>query len=327
MGVARKHSRVRVPTAWLLEGPAYVRYKTLIDILGRGPDETKARKARAAVSRDHAVKQLMARRNTDGYWGTPEDIFKWWPKKDTTFWVLGVLADFGLTRRNLQISRACEYVLSTQLPSGGFGVSPPPKPYDCFTGVIVSALARLGYSKDKRLERAYGWLLDRQRRDGGFWCKDTGQCGGPREKEPSCALGSLWVLSALTANPTLATGEVAGKCAAFLLGCWDNRGKIKYAGHDSQIGSGWEKLKYPFTDYRILHYLDTISRVPSIRKDARVHEIAGALISRRDSEGLFTPESIHKAWSDFDFGQKRQPSMWLTCIAYGALARLDRLAL
>ena len=71
-------------------------------------------------------RRLLARRNDEGFWGAPDDLFKWWPKKDTTFWVLGVLADFGLTREDSGIDRACEYVFSTQLPSGAFGLRPPP---------------------------------------------------------------------------------------------------------------------------------------------------------------------------------------------------------
>jgi hypothetical protein len=311
------------PTAWLLEGPAYVRYRTLIDILGRSPSGKEARLARAAVRRARGVTRLLARRNDRGYWGTPRDIFTWWPKKDTTFWVLGVLADFGLTRRDAGIGRACEYVLSTQLPEGGFGVRPPPKPYECFTGVLAAALARLGYTGDDRLERAFEWLVGRQRTDGGFWCKDTGQPGGPRVREPSCALASLWVLSALTAHPSLRDSATCRRCAMFLLTCWDNRGRIKYAGHDSQIGSGWEKLKYPFTDYRVLHYLDALSRVASVRGDARLAQMAEFVMSKRDADGRLTPESIHKAWSEFDFGQKAKPSRWLTCLAHGAVARLD----
>lgn len=310
-------------TDWLLEGPAFVRYRTLVDILGCPREDRKALRAREAVPRDVTIMRLLDQRNEDGYWGTPEDIFKWWPKKDTTFWVLGVLADFGLTRGDSGIERACEYVLSTQLPSGAFGLRPPPKPYDCFTGVLAKALARLGYMGDERLERAYEWLSGRQRIDGGFWCKNTGQPGGPREQEPSCALASLWVLSALAAHPVLKRSEACSRCARFLLRCWDNRDRIKYAGHDSQIGSGWEKLKYPFTDYRILHYLDGLSRVASVREDARVAEMAALLMSKRDAEGRFQPESIHEAWSEFDFGQKKEPSMWLTCVVYATLARLD----
>jgi len=35
-------------------------------------------------------------------------------------------------------------------------------------------------------------------------------------------------------------------------------------------------------------------------------EMVNLLLSKRDSKGRFTPESIHKVWSIFDFGQKKE---------------------
>ena len=159
--------------------------------------------------------------------------------------------------------------------------------------------------------------------DGGFWCKNTGQPGGPREHEPSCAFATLCVLEALVRNSELRESSLARQSAEFLLRCWDRRGKIKYAGHDSQIGTGWEKLKYPFTDYRILKYLDALSQVESVRSDSRIADMVDLVMSKQDEEGRFCAESIHKAWSDFDFGQKASPSRWITFLVYRIVKRLD----
>ncbi|MGB2698535.1 MAG: prenyltransferase/squalene oxidase repeat-containing protein, partial [Candidatus Zixiibacteriota bacterium] len=246
----------------------------------------------------------------------------WWPKKDTTFWVLGMLADFGLKREDKNIARACEYVFSTQLAEGGFGWAPPPTPGDCFTGILTESLAKSGYGSDPRLEKAYEWLTVRQRLDGGFWCKNTGQPGGPREKEPSCAFATLCVLGALIQHPELKEDTITKKGADFLFRCWENRGKIKYAGHDSQIGKGWDKLKYPFTDYRILKYLDVLSQLEFAKNDRRMNKIVDILIAKKDKEGRFCSESIHKVWLDFDFGQMNSPSRWITLLAYLIVRRM-----
>ena len=104
--------------------------------------------------------------------------------------------------------------------------------------------------------------------------------------------------------------------------CWENRSKIKYAGHDSQIGTDWEKLKYPFTDYRILKSLDTLSQFKFIKNDPRFKEMIDVLASKQDANGRFTPESIHQVWSDFDFGQKEKPSFWVTFLALNILKRI-----
>jgi len=307
---------------WLLDGEPWVIYRTLTWLLDKDEKDNSVMAARAAIPNHPLIKKIFAGLNEDGYWGKPKDIHTWWPKKDTTFWLLPMLGDFGFTIEDRRIARACEYVFSTQLQSGGFGWDPPTKPSDCHSSIITQSLAKLGLIGDSRLQNAYDWLIRRQRLDGGFWCKDTGQIGGPREKEPSCAMATMYVLGALTQNPKLRSSEVARRGVDFLLGCWENRGKIKYAGHDSQVGTGWEKLKYPFTDYKILKFLDVLSQFEYAKQRLQESEMVNILLSKQDEIGRFTPESIHKVWSDFDFGQKEKPSRWITLLVLRILKKI-----
>ncbi len=311
-----------IPIDWLLSGEPFVQYRTLIDLLDKKENDQEVKATKKLFCEDRLIKKIFDKQNKDGYWGTPKDIYIWWPRKDTTFWLLGILADFGFTKEDKKIGRACEYVFSTQHSSGGFGCGPPLKPYDCFTGILTESLAKLGYGSDPRMKRAYEWLIKRQRLDDGFWCKNSGQPGGPRQREPSCAYATLCVLGALAQNPEFKNGAIAKKSAKFLLKCWENRGKIKYAGHDSQIGTGWEKLKYPFTDYRILKYLDVLTQFKFMKNNPRIRAMIDLLISKKDEDGRFYAESIHKVWNDFDFGQKESPSRWLTLIVYRIIKRV-----
>jgi len=308
---------------WLLGGEPWVVYRTLVDLLDKDEKEKAVTKARAAVPEHTLIKKIFNGLNKDGYWGTPKDIHTWWPRKNTTFWLLPVLADFGFTAEDKRIARACEYVFSTQLPFGGFGWDPPTHAHDCHTAILTESLAKLGFLRDPRLQKAYEWLIERQRLDGGFWCKNTGQIGGPREKEPSCAMATMFVLGALAQNPEFLKSEAAKKGVDFLFRCWENRGKIRYAGHDSQVGTDWEKLKYPFIDYKILKFLDVLSQFEQAGRRLRESEMTSLLLSKRDSKGRFTPESIVKVWSDFDFGQKEKPSRWITLLALRIVKRIS----
>ncbi len=307
---------------WLLAGEPWVIYRTLTDLLDEEEKEKSVATARIAIPKHPLVKKIFKGLNDDGYWGRPKDIHTWWPRKNTTFWILPVLSDFGFTTDDKRIARACEYVFSTQLPSGGFGWDPPTTTGDCHSAIIIESLAKMGLSRDSRLQKAYKWLIKRQRRDGGFWCKNTGQIDGPREKEPSCAFATMFVLGALAQNPKLRNSEFALRGVDFLFECWEKRGEIKYAGHDSQIGTDWEKLKYPFTDYKILKFLDVLSQFENAKRRLRKAEAVNLLLSKRDDRGRFTPESIHKVWSDFDFGQKEKPSRWITLLALRIVKRI-----
>jgi hypothetical protein len=307
---------------WLLSGEPWVVYHALTDLLNREEKDSGVVEARLAIPEHQLVKRIFDGLNENGYWGRPKDIHTWWPRKNTTFWLFPVLADFGFTVKDRRIARACEYVMSAQLESGGFGWDPPTKPGDCHSAIIIESLAKLGLLGDSRLQKAYEWLIKRQRVDGGFWCKDTGQIGGPREKEPSCAMATMFVLGALAQNPKLQNSETAKNGVDFLFGCWRNRGKIKYAGHDSQVGTDWEKLKYPFTDYKLLKFLDVLSRFECAKHRLKESEMVNLLLSKQDAEGKFTPESIVKVWSDFDFGQKEKPSRWITLLALRIAKRI-----
>ena len=123
------------PVDWLLAGEPHVRYRTLVDLLGRPETDDEVLAAKRAIPRHKLIRGIFARQNQEGYWGSARDIQAWWPRKDTTFWVLGVLADFGLRRSARRIAVACENVLGMQHPSGGFGWAPPPTPAECFTGI------------------------------------------------------------------------------------------------------------------------------------------------------------------------------------------------
>ncbi len=308
---------------WLLAGEPWVAYRTLIDLLEMDDRDRAVAAAKRAVQQHSSVKRIFQGLNKDGYWGTPKDIHTWWPKKNTTFWVLPVLADFGFTVEDKRISRACEYVFSTQLEHGGFGWDPQNQAFDCHSAIIAESMAKLGLVEDPRLRRTYDWLAKRQRLDGGFWCKNTGQINGPREKEPSCAMATMFGLGALAQNDNFRNGNIAKRGVDFLFECWKNRGKMRYAGHDSQVGTDWAKLKYPFTDYKILKFLDVLSQFDYARQRLRESEMINVLLSKRDEIGRFTPESIHEAWSDFDFGQKEKPSRWLTFLALRIAKKVD----
>jgi hypothetical protein len=307
---------------WLLAGEPWVVYRMLVELLDKDEQDKVVLTAKKLIPEHPLIIRIFKGLNKDDYWGTPKDIHTWWPKKNTTFWLLPVLADFGFTVEDKRIARVCEYVFSTQLQSGGFGWSPPTQPYDCHTAILTESLAKLGLLRDSRLQKAYDWLIKRQRLDGGFWCKDTGQINRPREKEPSCAMAAMFVLGALAENPELRSTETAKKGVDFLFECWRNREKIKYAGHDSQVGKDWHKLKYPFTDYKILKFLDVMSRFEHAKQRLQKSEMMNLLMSKQDEKGRFLPESIVKVWSKFDFGQKERPSRWITFLALRTVKRI-----
>ncbi len=82
------------------------------------------------------------------------------------------------------------------------------------------------------------------------------------------------------------------------------------------MGTDFRKLKVPFVWYDLIHVLDVLSRFPWVLKDTRFLNMLETLESKADSHSRFTLESVWTAWKEWEFGQKKEPSRWLTFTAW-----------
>jgi hypothetical protein len=164
---------------------------------------------------------------------------------------------------------------------------------------------------DDRVQKAYRYIVDTQRLDGGWIHSKSAQRGKRREKIPSCPHATLNVLWALGENPELREGQVSRDAAEVVLRHWSERTRPYGWG----IGTTWQKMKYPFKWYGLLKFVTILSRFKFLRGDKRLGEVMDLLLRKRDEEGRWTPESVYKYWSHFSYGQKKQPSPWITVLA------------
>lgn len=81
-------------------------------------------------------------------------------------------------------------------------------------------------------------------------------------------------------------------------------------------------LRAPLIWYDILHVADVLTRFPLAQNDKRLLKFIQIIRDKADTEGRFTAESIWRDWKDWEFGQKRNPSRWITLITYRILARV-----
>ncbi len=89
------------------------------------------------------------------------------------------------------------------------------------------------------------------------------------------------------------------------------------------MGTDFRKLKVPLVWYDLIHVLDVLSRFPWLRDDPRLLDMLQVLKSKMDPQSRFTLESIWTVWKDWEFGQKRAPSRWLTLLAWRIMGRIE----
>ena len=82
------------------------------------------------------------------------------------------------------------------------------------------------------------------------------------------------------------------------------------------------KLKAPLIWYDILHVFDVFSYYKYSHNHHVFKEWLQIIESKRDSEGMFTPESIYRSWKEWDFGQKKAPSAYITFLIDQAEQRI-----
>ncbi len=309
---------------WLLASKEpWVVYNTLVDLAGADSDSATAQNAYQAMQKHPRVAALVAALDT---WPPEKPLSKAYDPKDS-IWTLSTLADFGLRRDDKRIAAIAKRIFAAQATEGGFlhggfdhTKSWDTRPYICISHVMTYALARFGYLDDPRLQKAYQHIEAWQRLDGGWHPNLINLPGNERETAPSCPFGTVNVLRAMVVHPDLRESKAATHAAEFLLECWERRAE-PYRPVGFGIGSTWDKVQYPFVQYQLLKTIDTLAQVPAIRKDARFQAMLGQLAGKQDAAGRWTAEGINKPWNDFDFGQKKQPSAWITFLAVRAMMR------
>ena len=300
-------------TRLIMSQEPWVLYNTLIDLQGIDPASPQARSEYAIMQAHPNVAALISSLDT---WPTAP-LGKAYDPKDA-IWKLGILADFGLQRDDPRIASIAERLFAAQSDEGGFlhggfdhTKSWHTRPYICIDHVQTYALARFGYLDDPRLARAYGHIASWQRLDGGWHPNALNLPGNDRESDPSCPFGTVNVLRAVLANPTLRDTPTAHRAADFLLDCYARRDE-PYRPVGFGIGSSWDKVQFPFVQYGLLKTADTLSLLPNIATDPRYQQMLSRLESKRASINGWIPEATNKPYADFIFGQKKLPSDWIT---------------
>ncbi|MEW5814723.1 MAG: hypothetical protein AB1798_04905 [Spirochaetota bacterium] len=184
----------------------------------------------------------------------------------------------------------------------------------CDAPTILYALVKFGLKNELNLEKPISFLAS-VCQSNGWPCtvsKELGSFHGPGKKSDPCPYATLLMLKLLALDEKWSQSREAENGIESLLTLWaDSREKHPYMFY---MGTDFRKLKVPLIWYDIVHAAYVLSQYPTCRQDKRFQKMVSVIVNKTDSNGLFVPESEWKAWKEWDFGQKKKPSMWLTYI-------------
>jgi hypothetical protein len=321
---------MKAPIDWLLEGEAWIVYRTRLDLLGEAESSPAVQTARNGMLADAKLQSILAELND---W--PWTVIASHKSAGQPFHKLTFAADLGLTTDDKEIKPVVEHILGQQAEEGPFQL-PTNIPVHfggsgedswgwalCDAPLLVYSLVKLGLEDDPRVQKAVAALTGLVR-DNGWPCavsKELGKFRGPGRKDDPCPYANLAMLKLLAELRTQRDSQAARIGAETLLTLWEKSQEqhpyIFYMGND------FRKLKVPLVWYDLIHVLDVLSRFPWLKDDPRLGEMVDLLKSKADNEGRFTLESIWTAWKDWEFGQKKVPSRWLTFLAWQIIQRVE----
>jgi hypothetical protein len=317
------------PTQWLLEGPPWLTYRVRRDLLGQAEDDPQVAASRRGMLADGQVQALVAELA-----GWPGPVLSSHKSAGHLLHKLVFLANLGLTVNDPGLGMVVERILEHRSAEGPLQVLVNvPKHFGgsgtdewawslCDAPLVVYALIKLGVGDCPEVQAAVQHL-DGLTRDNGWPCavsKELGRFRGPGRKEDPCPYANLVMLKALSQSPEGRDSPSSRVGAETLLALW--RESTKRHPYMFYMGTDFRKLKAPLVWYDILHVLDVLTSFPWLQENSDLLGMAEVVRAKADAQGRFTPESVWAAWKEWEFGQKREPSRWVTLLAWRVMERI-----
>jgi hypothetical protein len=321
---------LHAPIDWLLEGEPWVEYRARLDLLGQAEDEPQVGQARQRMLANPQVRGLVEQLS-----GWPGTVIASHKSAGQPFHKLTFLADLGLKTGDPGINIIIARILEHQSEEGPFQLRANiPTHFGgsgndtwawalCDAPLLVYGLIKFGLEGDARVKAAINYLAGLVR-DNGWPCvvsKELGKFRGPGRKEDPCPFANLAMLKALSVTEGWRDSPESRSGAETLLNLWSE--SLTSHPYIFYMGTDFRKLKVPFVWYDLIHVLDVLSRFPWLKGDPRLQDMLTILKDKVDQDGRFTLESIWTAWKSWEFGQKKEPSRWLTLMAWRILGRMD----
>lgn len=312
---------------WLLAGPAWIKYRVLIDLLGTSEKDRLTITAREEMTNAPQIVELI--KSLNDWEGAP---LRRHNDANHPLHKLAFLADIGICMTDAGMSEICDQILIHQSTEGPFEIKlnipavfgGSGKDEWCWTlcdaPLLLWCLTKIGLKNDMRLENGIRYLVGLVR-ENGWPCASSpllGKFHGPGKREDPCPYANLLMLKLLGSIEEYQGSEQAMSGVQTALALWENsQNQHPYL---FRMGDDFRKLKAPLIWYDILHFADVLSCFPQIHKDKRFVEILSIIRSKANPQGAYTPESVWMKWKDWEFSQKKQPSRWMTLI----VARIEK---
>ncbi|MHB1867866.1 MAG: prenyltransferase/squalene oxidase repeat-containing protein [Nitrososphaerales archaeon] len=263
---------------WLLEkDQPSIRYLALKQLMGKKEKDPEVVSTRNEITKRGWAQEILAKQEPGGWWVDKESLYL--PKYLSTNWMLLILSDLGLTKREDRVEKACNlWIRKFAKNDGGFAMESSKKGHVCTAGNMARALVNFGYDDHQKVESAFEWLAKNSADLGGWSCFGSGR-----------NLDSWEPLSAFAVYPkekwTRSMKNAVEKGAEFFL-----ERELHIQGDNY---NPWYRFHYPVHYYYdLLVGLDFMTAL-GYGKDRRMGHAIDILKKRRNNDGTWNLDAVH----------------------------------
>jgi len=316
--------------AWLLDSEPWIQYSVRKELLEQGETDKQIAQAHNDMIGHPALKNII-----DELKNWPGTVLSSHKSPKQPFHKISFLAELGFNIKDPGIEDITKKMLGHISPEGiirlplNIGKSYGGTGTDIWGWALCDAptnlyvLAKMGLKEDERIKDGIA-KLSGLAMDNGWPCvvsEELGSWRGPGKKDDPCPYATLVMLKLLSLYEHYHSnsGVKAGIDCLFRL--WKESNVLH--PYIFYMGNDFRKMKAPLIWYDIIHVLDVLSRFKYSRKKPEVMQMLETVLDRKDGNGRFTPESVWMEFKGWDFGQKKEPSKYLTFLVYRILKRLE----
>lgn len=320
------------PLAWLLEpdeaNPG-VRYFALRDLLDRPETDPDVVAAQEAVMTTGPVPVILNAQAPEGYWVKAGGGYS--PKYQGTVWQIIFLAELGVDPTNERVRRGCEYLLTHSLAANNaFSASQRPVPSSalhCLNGNLLSALLRLGFAQDPRVQAALDWQAQAITGQGqiDYYRSGTNAPGfacGVNQGQP-CGWGAAKAMKALLSIPpkqrTPAIQQAIEVGAEFLL---SRDPVVADYPYSERVSSSWFEFGFPLSYWSDVLEVAAVLAQLGYGHDPRLSNALDYILSKQDRQGRWRLENTLNSRMWVSIERRGRPSKWITLRALRLLKTL-----
>jgi len=312
---------VKVPdnvAKWLLSGEPWVAYQTRINLFHEN----------LAVDVEAEYKRNII--SSGKIQGLVHELQYYFPKTATrhtdsklSHYKLRMLSDFGIAEKD-GMSKIIEevgshtnnnlYSIRQQMPLRDADPSVEWNALPCDNPVILYALIKMG-AHNSNIDNQVSLLKEKWTTPQGWFCHLPFVEGQFKKEHIGCPMAGLVALEVFSQYKELKDSSYAQNAYQTIRRHYDSGKSIYYFGR----GKNFHTFKYPYVWYNALYMADVLTRFDFAKREPLVVDLIDWIEANADTDGTYTPTSIFVEYKDWDFGNKKAPSPWITYVCYKIL--------